>query len=240
MEILAIIPARGGSKGLPGKNIRPFSGHPLIAYSILAAQRSKHITRITVNTNDANIAAIAQQYGAETPFIRPEQFAQDNSTDLDVFTHQIQWHKDHEQYRPDLIVQLRPTSPLRCEGWIDTAIERLMQSDADSLRVVTPSPITPYKMWAIPDAEKPMQQLLSVPGVAETFNMPRQSLPQTYWQIGTLDVIRTEVIEKGSMSGNKILPFVVDQQYAADIDDLASFIAAEIKLNESDCIRFHG
>lgn len=238
MDILAIIPARGGSKGLPGKNIRPMSGHPLIAYSILAAQRSTRITRIVVNTDDAAIAEVAVKYGAECPFMRPPELAGHTSTDLEVFMHALRWHQTHEQYRPELVVQLRPTSPLRVEGWIDSAIDQVLSNQADSLRVITPSPITPYKMWTLNSDTHTMQALLSVPGMDEPFNMPRQSLPQTYWQIGTLDVIKTSVIEQGHMSGKHILPFIVDQAYAADIDDLQSFMAAEKKMQQLPCIRF--
>lgn len=238
MDILAIIPARGGSKGLPGKNIRPMSGHPLIAYSILAAQRSARITRIVVNTDDAAIAEVAVKYGAECPFMRPAELAGDTSTDLEVFMHALRWHQTYEQYRPELVVQLRPTSPLRVEGWIDSAIDQVLSNQADSLRVITPSPITPYKMWTLNSDTHTMQALLSVPGMDEPFNMPRQSLPQTYWQIGTLDVIKTSVIERGHMSGKHILPFIVDQAYAADIDDLQSFMAAEKKMQQLPCIRF--
>lgn len=240
MEILAIIPARGGSKGLPGKNIRMMHGHPLIAYSILAAQQCRQITRVVVNTDHAEIADIARRYGAEVPFLRPAEFAQDTSTDLEVFRHALEWHKANEHYRPELIVQLRPTSPLRKAGWIDHAIDSLVNSTADSLRVVTPSPITPYKMWRIQDLHAPMEPLLTVEGMDEPFNMPRQALPQTFWQIGTLDVIRTAVIENGSMSGKHILPFIVDHAYAADIDDLESFRNTEIKMQQLDCLRFDG
>lgn len=225
---------------MPGKNIRMMHGHPLIAYSILAAQQCRQITRVVVNTDHAEIADIARHYGAEVPFMRPLELAQDNSTDLEVFGHALEWLKTNESYRPELVVQLRPTSPLRKAGWIDQAIDALLQSDADSLRVVTPSPITPYKMWRIQDLHTPMEPLLTVEGMDEPFNMPRQALPQTFWQIGTLDVIRTAVIENGSMSGKHILPFIVDHAYAADIDDLESFRNTEIKMQQLDCLRFDG
>lgn len=237
-EILAIIPARGGSKGLPGKNTRLLCGHPLLAYSILAAQKSNLITRIIVNTDDPAIAEIAKKYGAEVPFLRPAHLAEDQSTDLSVFQHEILWHRDVEGYTADLIIQLRPTSPLRQHGWIDDAIMKLTNAEADSLRVVTPAPITPYKMWQLNGTEQPMQPLLQIENIEEPYNMPRQILPQIYWQIGTLDVIKPDVILGGSMSGKRILPFVVDTAYAADIDDLNSFIETENKIQQLDCVRF--
>ena len=198
MKILAIIPARSGSKGLPGKNIKPLLQHPLLAYSILAAQQSKLINRITVNTDSDQIAEIAKQYNAEIPFMRPTELAQDLSTDLDVFKHQLEWMKNTEGYVPDIVVQLRPTSPVRFANWIDEAIEKLISSDADSIRVVTESPLTPFKMWLINNNnDGAMEPLVSVKNIIEPYNQPRQSLPIVYWQIGTLDVIKTKTILEG-------------------------------------------
>src|SRR5687767_10622517 len=103
-EVLAIIPARGGSKGIPRKNIRLFAGYPLIAWSIAAAKRSELVTRVIVSTDDEEIAAVAREYGAETPFLRPIELAQDQSTDLPVFEHALKWLEDVEGYRPEVIV----------------------------------------------------------------------------------------------------------------------------------------
>ena len=240
MKILAIIPARSGSKGLPGKNIKPLLQHPLLAYSILAAQQSGFINRITVNTDSEYIAEISRKYGAEVPFIRPAEFAQDESTDLDVFKHQLNWMKINEGYTPDLVVQLRPTSPVRFINWIDESIEKLIASDADSIRVVTESPLTPFKMWLINNNnDGALEPLVTLKEIAEPYNQPRQSLPVVYWQIGTLDVIKTKtILEEGSMSGKKILPYIVDKKYAIDIDDVNSFYKAEELIQYNDCIKF--
>src|SRR6202142_2761570 len=115
-NILALIPARGGSKGLPGKNLRPVLGHPLLAYSIAAAKSSRLITRTICSTDDAAIAAVARQYGAETPFMRPAELAGDETLDLPVFQHALAWLEEHENWRADIVVQLRPTSPVRPPG----------------------------------------------------------------------------------------------------------------------------
>lgn len=240
MNILAIIPARAGSKGLPGKNIKPLLQHPLLAYSILAAKQSKLINRITVNTDSEQIAEIAKHYNAEIPFMRPAELAQDLSTDLDVFKHQLEWMKNTEGYVPDIVVQLRPTSPVRFANWIDEAIEKLISSDADSIRVVTESPLTPFKMWLINNNnDGAMEPLVSVKNIIEPYNQPRQSLPIVYWQIGTLDVIKTKtILEGGSMSGKKILSYIVDKKYAIDIDDVASFYKAEELIQYNECIKF--
>lgn len=240
MEILAIIPARGGSKGLPGKNIRLLNGHPLISYSILAAKQCKYITRIIVSTDSEDIAEVAKKYGAEVPFMRPFEFAQDFSTDLEVFQHALRYLKETENYKPELIVQLRPTSPIRFVKDINCCIEKMIHNiTADSLRIVTEAPITPYKMWVINESEQPMIPLLKVEGVLEPYNQPRQNLPKVYWQIGTLDVIKEEVIMKhNSMSGVAILPHIIEQKFAIDIDDVNSFIKAEEVMSKYDCIQF--
>ncbi len=239
-EVLAIIPARGGSKGLPNKNILPLLGHPLIAYSIKAAQDSKLVTRVLVSTDSQSIADVALQYGANVPFLRPAEFALDLSTDLEVFVHALNWLKENENYTPDLVIQLRPTSPIRKADLIDECIIKLLNSDADSLRIVTPSPITPYKMWKIEDENNLMIPLLSAEGVEEPFNEPRQRLPKTYWQIGTLDVIRPEVIlKKNSISGKKIIPHVVGNEWAIDIDDISSFVKTADVIVSDDFVKFN-
>lgn len=220
LEVLAMIPARGGSKGIPRKNIKLFAGYPLISYSIAAAQQSSSVTRVIVSTDDEEIAAVARQFGAETPFLRPVQLAQDQTTDLPVFEHALKWLKENEGYTPDLVIQLRPTSPIRPRGCVDEAVALMQQHpEADSVRGVVPSGQNPYKMWRLAGSGQPMTPLLELQGVAEPFNAPRQALPPTYWQTGHIDVIRPRVIlEQGSMSGSVILPYLIDARYTVDID----------------------
>ena len=195
MKTLALIPARGGSKGLPNKNILPLAGHPLIAYSIAAGKSSQMIDRVVVTTDSEAIADVSRSYGAEVPFIRPAELAGDFATDLETFQHALKWLEENEGYVPDLVFQLRPTSPIRFVSEIEKCIEMLHQNpEADSVRTVTPSPITPYKMWKLQGVNEPMQALLEVPGMEEPYNMPRQKLPSTYWQTGTYDLIRRDII----------------------------------------------
>lgn len=228
-EILAIIPARGGSKGIPRKNIRLFSGHPLIAWSIAAAKQSEMITRVIVSTDDEEIAAVARACGAETPFLRPAEFAEDKTTDLPVFQHALRWLDEHEGYRPDVVVQLRPTSPIRPKGCVDDAVRILLQhADADSVRGVVPAGQNPHKMWRLPTGGKgPMRNLLEVEGIEEPYNAPRQILPDVYWQTGHIDAIRPSVIESGSMSGKMIYPLLIDPKFTVDLDNLNDWIKAE-------------
>ena len=235
MKILVLIPARGGSKSIPRKNIRLLAGHPLIAYSIAAGRQARLVTRTIVSTDDEEIASVARQYGAETPFLRPAEFAQDNTTDFPVFTHALGWLKENEGYQPEIVVQLRPTSPIRPPELVDAAIQLLLDHpQADSVRGIVPSGQNPFKMWRV-DEEGRMRPLLSVAGIAEPFNAPRQALPLTYWQTGHIDAIRTRtILEKSSLSGDTILPLHIDPRYTIDIDTLKDWLRAEALVAQGD------
>lgn len=228
-EVLAIIPARGGSKGIPRKNIRDFSGYPLIAWSIAAGLKSELVTRVIVSTDDAEIAAVAREWGAETPFLRPAEFAEDKTTDLPVFVHALEWLEQNEGYKPDVVVQLRPTSPVRPLGLVDDAVRVLLQhADADSVRGIVPAGQNPHKMWRLPVGEAaPMANLLAVDGIEEPYNAPRQILPDIYWQTGHIDAIRPAAILNGSMSGKTIYPLLIDPNFTVDLDNLRDWARAE-------------
>ena len=210
-EILALIPARGGSKGIPRKNLIPIAGKPLIAYSIEQALQSRWITRVIVSTDDEEIASVSRSFGAETPFLRPAEYAQDLSIDLEVFQHALSWLRDQEGYTCDLVVHLRPTGPVRRVDVIDQAIQEMLNHpEADALRSVSVPPLTPYKMWRISDGT--LQPLLSVPGLAEPYCMPRQTLPEVYWQNGYVDIVRpATILDMGLMAGRTILPFITHE-----------------------------
>jgi YrbI family 3-deoxy-D-manno-octulosonate 8-phosphate phosphatase len=219
-EILAIIPARGGSKGIPGKNIKDYAGFPLIAYSILAGLRSELVTRVVVSTDDEKIAEVARQWGAEVPFMRPEQFAQDNTLDLPVAKHCLDWLAAHQDYLPDALVWLRPTSPIRPLDCVDDAIQMLLEHpQADSVRGVVPAGQNPFKMWMIDEGTQAMIPLLGVDGIAEPYNAPRQVLPAVYWQTGHIDALWTKTVTvKNSMTGDVILPLMIEPRFTVDID----------------------
>ncbi len=228
-EILALIPARGGSKGIPRKNIRLFAGYPLIAWSIAAAKKSEFVTRIIVSTDDEEIAQVAREWGAETPFLRPAEISQDKTTDLPVFEHALKWLEDEESYKPDIVIQLRPTSPIRPNNMVDDAI-RILQNhtDADCVRGVVVAGQNPFKMWRFNGEDKPLNPLLEVDGIKEPYNAPRQILPPVYWQTGHIDAIRTTTIaEKKSLTGDVIYPLVIDSKYTVDIDTLPDWAKYE-------------
>ena len=247
MNVLALIPARGGSKSIPRKNIRAFAGHPLIAYSIAAGLCAETVTRVVVSTDDEEIALISRRYGAETPFLRPSEFSQDQTPDLPVFQHALRWLSEHEGYHPEIVVQLRPTSPFRRVRHIDEAVYRLMERpDADSVRTVCVPFQNPFKMWKI-GSDGLMQPLIpSVEGAhtgaplhrMEPYNMPRQALPEVYWQTGYVDAAWADtILKKGTMTGERILPLVIDPSEWTDIDSPDDWRRAE-RLLESGEVSF--
>lgn len=210
-EVLALIPARGGSISIPRKNLLVLAGKPLIVYSIEQALASRHITRTVVSTDDEEIARVAQDHGAEVPFMRPSELAQDLSPDLDVFRHALTTLGESESYTCDCVVHLRPTGPVRQVSRIDEAIELFLRSpDADSLRSVTSPAQSPFKMWRVEQGY--LEPLLSIDGNAEPHSMPRQSLPGVFWQNGYVDIVRPRtVLGLGMMAGHRILQFVVNE-----------------------------
>jgi len=228
-ETLALIPARGGSKGIPRKNIRSFAGYPLIAWSIAAAKQASCVTRVIVSTDDEEIASVAREYGAETPFLRPSELAQDQTTDLPVFEHSLKWLEKNENYKPEIVIQLRPTSPIRPKDCVDNAVKILMEHvDADCVRGIVPAGQNPHKMWHFAGEQQPMKPLLKVEGMAEPYNAPRQVLPPVYWQTGHIDAIRVSTItQKHSLTGDVIYPLVIDPRYSVDIDNLSDWARYE-------------
>jgi CMP-N,N'-diacetyllegionaminic acid synthase len=208
-EVLAIIPARGGSKSIPRKNLLSVAGQPLIAYSIAHARDCALITRTIVSTDDDEIADVARRFGAEVPFRRPAEAATDFATDLQVFRHALLFLQERG-YSPDLVVHLRPTGPIRKPHLIEHAINLMLRHpEADSLRAIGLAEQTPYKMWRIVGAY--LEQALELPGFPESHSMPRQKLPAIYHQNGYVDIVRPRtIIEMDSMVGQTVLPFVVE------------------------------
>jgi len=229
VEILALIPARGGSKGIPRKNVLPIAGKPAIAYSIDQAKASRHIGRVVVSTDDDEIAETALRHGAEVPFRRPSDLAGDLSPDIDAFYHALSTLRDREGYTCSYVVHLRPPTILRAVEDIDEAIEMIVADpEADTLRSVTPASVSPYKMWRPVDGR--IVPLLTCQGIDEPWSMPRQLLPQVYWQNGYVDIIRSDVIlEHRRMTGTHVIPYVVNKDvpeldYAEDVARLEARI----------------
>ena len=230
---ISLIPARGGSKGAPGKNLALLAGKPLIAYSIEDSLNCSLVGRTIVSTDDPEIAEVARSYGAEVPFVRPSEISRDETPDFPVFWHALEWLKLNEGFTPDIIIQLRPTTPLRPFDLIERGIELMNQNkQADCVRSVRESVYTPYKMWQLDGPFlKPFTKLKN----KESYNMPRQKLPKVFYHDGVLDVIRSSTIrEKKSITGTKILPLFMEESFlVVDIDQPVDFLVAEVFLKHN-------
>ena len=232
-KIIAIIPARGGSKGLSGKNIIPLGGKPLIAWSIEAAKKSKLVERVIVTTDDEKIAAVAKEYGAEVPFIRPKELAQDDTPPDPVLKHVLKFLEEKESVRPEIIVWLEPPCPFRTGEEIDEAIQMLKNDpEADSLRSVIEPFQNPFKSWTL--KEKYLKPLIEKRGQA-LHTGPRQKTAKVYWQNGSLFLLKYDTImKKGNFFGDKIIPYIMSSDRFVDIDkkedlDLAEFYLKNFK-----------
>ena len=219
-KILALIPARSGSKSIRDKNIRMFGDKPLIAHSIRHGIQSKYVNRVIVSTDSEHYAKIAKEYGAETPFLRPPEISGDLSTDLEVFSHALKWLEKNEGYVPEICVHLRPTHPIRNVMDIDKIIEMLLGSpSADSVRSISPAIENPFKMWFMNENTRYLAPVVTCE-IPEAYNQPRQRFPIVYSQNACIDVVRSRVIlEMNSMSGKNILGYVMGVNFDIDTED---------------------
>ncbi len=232
MKIISVIPARAGSKGIVGKNIVDFLGYPLIAHTIAASKMSKLISRTIVSTDSPQIQNIAKRYGADAPFLRPSSISQDHSTDREFFLHMLSWLWDHERYAPDLIVHLRPTTPLRNPEVIDDAVYEIMNCPtATSLRSAHLSLKCPYKWFEIDDLGF-FRGIRESDSRDEYYNLPRQSFPPVYDPNGYVDVIRSNIVlSTDTTHGQLIKPFITPYCHELDSpEDLMylSYIAEKL------------
>ncbi len=231
-EVLAVVQARSGSRGLPGKNIRPLLGKPLMAWIIEHARAARRITRLILSTDSEEYAEIGRRFGAETPFLRPAEFATDAATDLQVMTHALHWLSEREGYRPDIAVRLQPTNPTFPAEFIDEGIGMLWEDpQTDSVRPVTPTPKHPHKMWRMDSSTGRLTPLLdpAPSGFPEPYNMGRGLLPKVYVQVGAMEAVRARVVlEQLSMAGKRIRGLLVeDPLLTVNIDSEGDFLAAE-------------
>jgi len=228
-KVLAIILARSGSKGLPGKNIKMLCGKPLMNHSIDLALSSKLIDKTVVSTDSKKYAQIAKTAGAEAPFLRPAYLSGSLVVEQPVMRHILQWYAENENYRPDIIVYLRPTAPLRTLEETEEAI-KLLSSHPESDSVISVKEAeTPYKMWKS-KGEYIEPFIKEYKDIKEPYNAPRQLLPVVYMSTPDIAVFwaRT-LLEKDSILGTKILPIYLERQ-TIDIDNLFDFKMAEYLL----------
>ena len=231
LKILGIIPARGGSKGIPQKNIYPLCGKPLIAYTIDAARGSRYLTRTILTSDSEEIIGVARKYGVEAPFVRPKDLALDDTPALPVIQHAVRCLEEKENYRPDYIVLLQPTSPLRTSKHIDEALEKLIDSGADSIVSVVKVPhnCNPYSVMRLEN-----NYLKSFVAYDETNNI-RQQKPVFFARNGAAVYAFTYecLIKKNSIYGEKILAYEMTRKESIDIDDFLDLKICEMIMQES-------
>ncbi len=218
-KVVGIIPARGGSKGVPKKNIREIGGFPMIAYSIVAAQLVKNMDRCIISTDSKEIADVARQYGGDVPFMRPSEFATDSSTDIEYIKHAIDWYDENEGYVPEYWVLLRPTTPLREPEVIEDAINKMVSTpDATSLISIHEFAETPGKMFGMQDGL--LHGLCPMDPRPEYFTLPRQEFAPAYFGNGYVDIIKSStVLDKSSCFGSRMLGFEAPDTGEIDIPD---------------------
>jgi len=228
-QVLALIPARGSSKGVPRKNIRLLAGKPLIAYSIEVARSSRLITHVIVSTDNDEIAAVAHQYGAEVPFMRPVELAQDDSPEWLVWQHALRFI-EAEQGLPDVFVCVSPTSPLRTVEDVDVCIRELLTSDADLVLAVKPADRNPYFNLVVLD-EAGYAQLV-IPSARTIFR--RQSAPKVYDMTTVAYAARPEfILRANAVFEGKVKAVVVPAERALDIDTELDFRLAEFLMGRT-------
>lgn len=224
MEILGLIPARGNSKGLKNKNLQKIQNKTLLEYSISCAKKSK-IDRIVVSTDSPQIMKLAKKLGADVPFLRPKKYAMDNSSTLSVVNHALTYLSTKEQYVPDIIVILQPTSPLRKHNSINQSIKLLMNNNITSILGVRKIHDHPFASFTLKN------KLLSPYMKNSKKYYQRQKLPNFYFPTGSIYTFWNSTLKKfGSYYGNKIFPLIIDDESTVDIDSKLDLFMAEMLL----------
>ena len=232
--MIAVIPARSGSKGVKNKNIRLVGDKHLLAYSIIAARMIPEVERVIVSTDSKEYADISKNYGAEVPFLRPSIISSDKSTDFEVFKHAIDWLKENEKKIPELLIHFRPTTPLREPKILKDAIKFFKKNIniASSLRSGHLAPESPFK-WFMKDENnffKPLKGTLT----PQSVNLPRQTFPNVYIPNGYIDIIKSStVIEDNTLHGSKMLVFETPFSAEVDTEDDFKFLKYYLEQNRS-------
>lgn len=227
MKILSIIPARGGSKGVPRKNIKDLNGKPLISYTIEAAKKSKYIDRVVVSTDDLEIAEVSKNFGAEIPVLRPKSLAGDISPTVEAIIHMLNYLKEEENYIPTHIMLLQCTSPLRNYKHIDEAVEKFAKNKEKALISVCESEINPY--WTnIFEGNK------LKPFIKEGYNITRrQDLPEVYRVNGAIYLIEIDtLLEEKTFQPESLTGYIMDSYSSVDIDTELDFKIAEVIMRD--------
>ena len=229
-KVLGIVTARGGSKSIPRKNVKDLAGKPLIAWTIESAKKSGVLDRVVLTTDDQEIAAVGRAWGAEVPFMRPRELAEDKTPHLPVMRHAVQWLKENENYNPDYVMLFQPTSPLRQPWHIKEAVGIIEKTRADSVVSVMPIPHHYHPLWAFEKNGNGFLQLMATKKPLYTRIHQRQLLPPAYIHNSVIYLFKTALLfdkKNPNFYGEKVMPYIVDEKYSANIDTLEEWAAAE-------------
>ncbi len=230
MRVLGIIPARGGSKGVPDKNIRPLAGKPLLVYTAEQALASRRLTRVILSTDAPQIAEVGRAAGLEVPFMRPAELATDEAKSLPVILHALQWAEEQEGETYDAVMMLQPTTPFRRAGDIDRAVEILEETGADSVISVTDvGPFHPARMKFLSG-----DRLIDPPFCEAYENQPRQELQPMYIRSGDIYLTRREVLFQNSFKGGDCRALFIEPERAVNIDSPSDFRYAEFLMKSGE------
>ncbi len=227
-EIVALIPARGGSKGLPRKNVLEMAGKPLIAWSIIQAQQSNIIDRVVISTDDKEITEVADSFGAEIPFVRPKELATDEAKGIDVILHALRWLREHRQ-AVDIIVVLQPTSPLRLTEDIDNSLNLFLEREADAVVSVCRTEHHPYWSNVLPE-DKCMKDFIR----NEADKKNREELPEFYRLNGAIFITKADfMIQNEGYYGDNTYAYIMPAERSIDIDSHLDFRLAGLLMENS-------
>jgi N-acylneuraminate cytidylyltransferase len=232
LKIFAIIPARSGSKGVSGKNLRNLGGKPLIAWTISCSNKVSKIDRTIVSTNSAEYAELSKRWGADVPFLRPDDISQDNSTDLDFVLHALDFFKNNEGI-PDLLIHLRPTTPFRDPSVVDSAIKFAIDNyeSITALRSVNEMSESAYKTFELSE-DGNLVTIFDRKSVIDKSNMNRQAFPSTYTANGYVDILfPRHILQTGQLHGSKVKAFITGS--TLEVDSEEDFQALEVQLKIS-------
>ncbi|RXJ82215.1 cytidylyltransferase domain-containing protein [Arcobacter sp. F2176] len=231
MKNIALIPARGESKRLPGKNIKKLNGKPLIAYSIETCLASRNISRVIVSTDDENIARVAKEYGAEVPFIRPKYLAKDKVGDREVMLHLTDWLKKNENYTFDNLIYIRPTTPFKSTQMIEEALKQIEDKKYSAIRSVTKSEGVFHPYWMYKQKNGFLNTFVDDLKVEKFYQS--QLLPECFRLNGVVDITRVNTLKKyQNIYGNAIGYIEIDEERAIDIDTEFEFMLCEFMIEK--------
>ena len=229
LKILGVIPARGGSKSIPRKNIKKLGKHPLIAYSIFSAKKSRILTDIIVSTDDKEIIKIAKKYGAEVPFVRPKHLATDKALAVPTIQHAASFMEKKNGFLYDYVVMIQPTCPLTLAVDFDKALNKLIKTKANSvISVVEVGPIHPWRM------KKIVNDKLVDYSKEKVENMPRQKLPKIYIRSGDIYAVKRNILmKKNTFKGKDSRPYIMPIKRSVNIDSMTDFWLSEILIKNN-------